>query len=254
MEKIDDINAIAFAEEWSDGERPLGICLAGCCNLNSIQENASLLLYGYLNSQLHDRNLYKRVPVEIILLIFNLFCFDLETLNAMDSKYKSDQWLVGGTNTETESEWNLDTISIAKYDKDEANKCWQSKTSIDRYTMRRIWRLKVTKINKDLHKNASIDFVIGLNNIADMSGNYELDIANGKITSTKSDIIIQENDIISVIYVHRDKVSAFQWNGWLRFYVNDEPVSIRYKTAAMFQSNTYKLTAKLYDFIQLQML
>eukprot|EP00483_Globobulimina_turgida_P010958 UN10979 len=218
--------------------------LAACCNLHSIKQNGLLFLHGFINHEIKDNNLYKIVPSSIIELILMVFCYDFLKLVRMSNKNTSDEWCARRKSYEMGKAQILS--KIAKFEESHA---WESKTIVDIFTMRRIWRLKIIKSN--IATYASFEFKIAITNNQDLTGNYEIDISNGSVES--SGIKISNYDIISVVYVQRERISNYQWNGRIRFYVNDILCPIQYDTDAMFFSDSYKLVVKLYEFVQIEM-
>eukprot|EP01084_Bolivina_argentea_P277863 474535_1 len=230
---------------WAD-LNPVGVFLAGCCNIHPIKQNGLLLLYGYINEQLKDHTLYKIMPQAIIELIFTQFCFDFNKLLAA-SYNVNDEWYIQTKSYEMDTHKPLTVTNIANFKQN----IWESNSIIDIHTMRKIWKLKIIKCTTN---KTSFEFNISISNIKDLTGTYayEIDIANDNIEHTN--MKLKNNDIISVVYVQRERISDYQWNGRIRFYVNNVLCAIQYDTDGMFCSDNYKLVVKLYDHAQIEML
>lgn len=72
--------------ELNEARRLNSIFLKGCDNFHSNKQNLLLLLYGYINFIIQNKNLYDEIPLDLIQICMP-FCYNLEKLNPIQNAW-----------------------------------------------------------------------------------------------------------------------------------------------------------------------
>eukprot|EP01084_Bolivina_argentea_P141157 248075_1 len=180
----------ALSKMWEQEEnRQIDIFLRGVANFKTSLQNILLLIYGYINHEIKDENLYVSVPASIIKECIQ-FCYDM---NKVDKIYNSFINIPIWIQTQ-------DSILVCNKDADIGWKKYWS-TATHNSAVRLIWKIKI--LNPEKNK---ISFRLGITNhkYNNLLEGFSIYVKDGVIcddTLGKNEVKVKHNDIVSVMLV-----------------------------------------------------
>eukprot|EP01084_Bolivina_argentea_P319815 554757_1 len=150
-----------------------------CDNFNSNKLNLSLLVYGYINFNMQNIDLYKTISEDVMTFCIS-FCYDINKMqdiaDSFDSKYNSDH--------KTSLIYNKDFTKVTFRSKSFKNKyaSLYGTLLLDTESVRKVWKLKVLKHNS----NGAVFFKIGM---------------HGPCGTFHVPMVVDIGDIISVLMI-----------------------------------------------------